>query len=200
MSNDFDDIKKIWLTVATNQDAEFKNLEKSIHLLRKNRKQNIYYWSISMILFSLMIFVYVVYTDKLDSIYESISEFILLFIGMFLFWYSWKSINRQKKEFLLSSSDFVKDLQKKESVRMKKQLQLICVSASFLCLSMFFQFLSNFLQSQTVFILASLSLLLIILLVWFFFKPLFYKNWMNKNEKKYQHLYKILNNINAIKL
>jgi len=79
MSNDFDDIKKIWLTVATNQDAEFKNLEKSIHLLRKNRKQNIYYWSISMILFSLMIFVYVVYTDKLDSIYESISEFILLF-------------------------------------------------------------------------------------------------------------------------
>jgi len=36
MSNDFDDIKKIWLTVATNQDAEFKNLEKSIHLLRKN--------------------------------------------------------------------------------------------------------------------------------------------------------------------
>lgn len=200
MINDFDDIKKTWLTVNSNQDSDFKNLEKSIDLLRKNRKQSIYYWSVSVILFSLVILTYVIYTDELNSIYESISEFILLFIGMSLFWYSWKSINRQKKEFLLSSSDFVKDLEKRESVRMKQLLQLICVSASLLSLSIFFHFLNDFLRSQTLLIIASLSVLLILSLIWFVFKPLYYKNMMHENEKKYKHINKILTNINSNKL
>jgi len=91
MKDNFDDIKDIWFS-GDHQAPGIETVKKEILLLRKQKKEQMIRWYSGMVGFSFFIISYVIYTDELNSIYKSVSEFILLFTGSFLLYDSWKSI------------------------------------------------------------------------------------------------------------
>lgn len=199
MQNSFEEIKKTWHSVANNESSSFKELENEIFLLKKKRKKNIIFWSLSIMLFSLIVIGYVIYTDELNSIYKSISEFILLFTSIYLFWHLWKNITKQKNEFLLNSSDFVRSLSQKEGEKFDQPILIACISISLYLSSVLLYFFDDLLQSKNLLFLTICLLLLIFYFLWFVLKPIYTKKMRSENQKALNHLNKILTNINSKK-
>ncbi|MEH6307810.1 hypothetical protein RYH73_19305 [Olivibacter sp. CPCC 100613] len=196
MNDSFEQLKNTWLSVDRDLVPDFTEVQDEIAHLRKQKRNRILVWYILVILFSLVVIGYVIYTDNLNNIYKSISEFILLFTSIYLFSNSWKHITRQKKEYLLSNLDFIKNLSINESKRAGKQVLITCACTSLFMISLFFHFLNDLLHSPEYFLMALSSLLILIVVVWKVLKPIGDKKISEKNKELLSKTEKIFTNIN----
>ncbi|MDX3914507.1 MULTISPECIES: hypothetical protein [Olivibacter] len=196
MNDSFEQLKNTWLSVDRDLVPGFTEVQDEIVHLRKQKRNRILVWYMLVILFSLVVIGYVIYTDKLNNIYKSISEFILLFTSIYLFSNSWKNITRQKKEYLLSNLAFIKSLSINESKRAGKQVLITCTCTSLFMISLFFHFLDDLLNSPEHFLMGLSSLLILMVIVWKVLKPISDKRISEENKELLSKTEKIFTNIN----
>ena len=194
MKDDFAHIKKTWHLHADMPVPNYEQLQSEIAHLRRQKKNRVMLWSSAVILFSVFIIGYVVYTDELNSIYKSISEFILLFTSIYLFGYSWKTINRQKKEYLLNSRDFIRSLSEREKSDIRTPVFKGCLCVSFLMIALFFYFLDDLLLSPNGLLVSGVVLVAGLVLLWGIVKPVYGKRI---NETFVHRINIILKQLNA---
>ncbi|WP_188508138.1 hypothetical protein [Parapedobacter pyrenivorans] len=196
MRTDFERIKKAWHGRDGLVLADYNRLQTEIAYLRKQKKNRLLLWSSAVIVCSVLMVCYVVYTDELNSIYKSISEYIILFTSIYLFGYSWKSITKQKKEYLLNSLDFMKGIAYREMKRKHVESLTGCICLSLFMIASFFYFLDKFLQSQRSSIISIATLLGALAILWAILKPAYEKRRTRKHETFLRRIDSILKNSN----
>lgn len=183
MNNDpFDQIREIWFSENPDMLPELKTLQAEIVQLRKQKKNRLVLWYSGLIAFSALVMMYVIYTDELNSLYKSASEFILLFTSAFLFHNAWKSITAQKREYLLSNRDFIESISGKEIKRKQTQNRAYCICASFLMLSVFLYFLKDMLASEALLTAGLVLLTAANAALWLLLKPYYEKRAAARNQ------------------
>ena len=195
MSDNFNQIKKTWLSVDERLFPDFETFQKEMAHLRKQKRNRILLWYSGVIFFSMLIIWYVIYTDELNSIYKSISEFILLFTSIYLFRNAWKSINQHRKEYLLSNVDFIKTIREGQLKSARKQILISSVCTSLFMLSLFFYFLNGILSSKKDFLILLSIFITGNIIVWLLLKPIFEKKIMAKNKQLLTKMEVLFNNL-----
>ncbi|WP_223607882.1 hypothetical protein [Chryseobacterium sp. OSA05B] len=196
MSDNFDDIKDIWLS-ADERVPDIDLVKEEISYLRKKKNTRFMRWYLSVIAFSLSVIAYVIYTDKLNSVYESISEFILLFTGSFLLYHSWKSIKIHKSEYLLSSQEFLQQMKDGSRNHDRKKIFVNCVSASLFTTALFLYFFKKLSVTQTLLTAGSLLFLIINVLIWTVIRAFYEKKSAEKATAFISAAEKLLKDINT---
>ncbi|MEE6128569.1 hypothetical protein V2E39_14330 [Chryseobacterium arthrosphaerae] len=174
MKDNFDDIKDIWLS-GDHQAPGIETVKKEILLLRKQKKEKMIRWYSGMVGFSFFIISYVIYTDELNSIYKSVSEFILLFTGSFLLYDSWKSIRYHQKEYLLNGHEFLNKIREERIRGENKRLIVSCISSTWVTIAIFLYFFETLLTSEKYLLISSMLLIIINMLVWVMIRPFYEK-------------------------
>ncbi|MGG7438092.1 hypothetical protein ACQ7CU_08420 [Chryseobacterium arthrosphaerae] len=174
MKDNFDDIKDIWLS-GDHQAPGIETVKKEILLLRKQKKEQMIRWYSGMVGFSFFIISYVIYTDELNSIYKSVSEFILLFTGSFLLYDSWKSIRYHQKEYLLNGHEFLNKIRDERIRGENKRLIVSCISSTWVTIAIFLYFFETLLTSEKYLLISSMLLIIINMLVWVMIRPFYEK-------------------------
>lgn len=186
----FDQIKKIWFSENPDMVPELETLQAEIIQLREQKKRRLMLWYSGLIAFSALVMAYVIYTDELNDLYRSASEFILLFTSVFLFRNSWQNITAQKKEYLLSNRDFIESLSGKE--RRQGRVRAYCICASLLTLSVFLYFLKDMLASETLLIAGLVLLPAANTALWLLLKPHYEKKTAARNRALTSRIEKLL--------
>ncbi|UEQ77359.1 hypothetical protein [Chryseobacterium arthrosphaerae] len=174
MKDNFDDIKDIWLS-GDHQAPGIETVKKEILLLRKQKKEQMIRWYSGMVGFSFFIISYVIYTDELNSIYKSVSEFILLFTGSFLLYDSWKSIRYHQKEYLLNGYEFLNKIRDERISGENKRLIVSCISSTWVTIAIFLYFFETLLTSEKYLLISSMLLIIINMLIWVMIRPFYEK-------------------------
>lgn len=184
-----------WLSVDESLFPDFEKVQNEIAHLRTQKRNRILLWYSGVILFSMLIIGYVIYTDELYDIYKSISEFILLFTSIYLFRNAWKSINQHRKEYLLSNVDFIKTTREDQLKSARRQILINSVCASLIMLSLFFYFLNDQLSSQKDFLILLSVFIIGNIIVWLLLKPLFEKKIIANNKQLLTKMEKLFTNL-----
>lgn len=179
MKENFDPIKDLWLS-GKDQSPRIETIREEILQLRKQKKDRIIIWYFGIFCFSLLVILYVIYTDDLNSIYKSISEFILLFTGTFLLYHSWKSIQQQQKEYFLDGQEFLHRIKDKRIKSEKKKIFIGCISSSLFMTAVFLYFFDLLMANPEMLVTSSILLGIAIALIWFVARP-FYEKKRVKN-------------------
>jgi magnesium-transporting ATPase (P-type) len=189
MKDDFDQYRNDW---AVNPDSlpHLHDVQAKISRLRKQRKSRILLWYSAVIFFCLAVIFYVIYTDELNSVYKSISEFLLLFASVFAFRNSWRSIHHQKQEFLMNNTEFIRSVAQKEQQVSQKKMVYNLLFISTLSVSVFLYFFETLLRYSLYLWIASAVLVILNLLIWRVIKPFYEK----QNTVKNQELLSLLQN------
>lgn len=174
MKDNFDDIKDIWLS-GDHQAPGIETVKKEILLLRKQKKEQMIRWYSGMVGFSFFIISYVIYTDELNSIYKSVSEFILLFTGSFLLYDSWKSIRYHQKEYLLNGHEFLNKIREERIRGENKRLIVSCISSTWVTIAIFLYFFETLLTSEKYLLISSMLLIIINMIIWVMIRPFYEK-------------------------
>ncbi|WP_278379884.1 hypothetical protein [Chryseobacterium arthrosphaerae] len=174
MKDNFDDIKDIWFS-GDHQAPGIETVKKEILLLRKQKKEQMIRWYSGMVGFSFFIISYVIYTDELNSIYKSVSEFILLFTGSFLLYDSWKSIRYHQKEYLLNGYEFLNKIRDERISGENKRLIVSCISSTWVTIAIFLYFFETLLTSEKYLLISSMLLIIINMLIWVMIRPFYEK-------------------------
>ncbi|WP_343680796.1 hypothetical protein [Chryseobacterium arthrosphaerae] len=174
MKDNFDDIKDIWLS-GDHQAPGIETVKKEILLLRKQKKEQMIRWYSGMVGFSFFIISYVIYTDELNSIYKSVSEFILLFTGSFLLYDSWKSIRYHQKEYLLNGHEFLNKIRDEWIRGENKRLIVSCISSTWVTIAIFLYFFETLLTSEKYLLISSMLLIIINMIIWVMIRPFYEK-------------------------
>lgn len=152
-------------------------------LLRKQKKEQMIRWYSGMVGFSFFIISYVIYTDELNSIYKSVSEFILLFTGSFLLYDSWKSIRYHQKEYLLNGYEFLNKIRDERISGENKRLIVSCISSTWVTIAIFLYFFETLLTSEKYLLISSMLLIIINMLIWVMIRPFYEKNEYKKLQR-----------------
>lgn len=192
MNDPFDQIKNLWFSVNPDMLPDLENLQAEIAQLRKQKKSRLLLWYSGLIAFSVLIMMYVIYTDELNSLYQSISEFILLFTSVFLFRNAWKNITAQKREYLLSNRDFIESIAGNEITKKRGQVREYCICVSLLTLSVFLYFLKDMLVSEKLLIAGLILLLVANATLWLLLKPYYEKTITAENQILISRIEKLL--------
>ena len=161
----------------------FEDLQKEIEKIKRDQKKKIVRWYSAILIFSIITFGYVIYTDELNSIYKSISEFILLFVSLFHLYNSWTKIKIQNKDYLLNNIDFIETLGENQMWKAVKQLVINSISITLLSIAVFLLFLDKLLKSDSLLMLFLVMMLLFNGILWFFIKPKLHLKIKSDNEK-----------------
>lgn len=193
MNNDpFDQIKKIWFSENPDMLPALETLQAEIAQLRKQKKSRLLLWYSGLIAFSALGITYVIYTDELNSLYKSASEFILLFTSVFLFHHARKSITARKREYLLSNRDFMESISGKEMKEKYNQIGVYCICASLLTLSVFLYFLKDMLASGKLLIAGGGLIMAANAALWLLLKPHYEKRAAAGNQALVSRIEKLL--------
>ena len=179
MKDDFDQYRKDW-EVAPESIPHFQEVHKEIARLRKRRKNRIILWYSAVIAFCMAIISYVIYTDELNSVYKSISEFLLLFASVQAFRTSWKNITQQKQEYLLNNVEFIQSIARQGS---RSKLTHNLAFISILSVALFLYFVESLLTDTVCLGIALAVLVTFNLLIWLLIKPHYSKQNVAKNKK-----------------
>lgn len=179
MKDDFDQYRKDW-EVAPESIPHLHEVQKEISRLRKQRKNRIILWYSAVIAFSMAIISYVIYTDELNSVYKSTSEFLLLFASVLAFRTSWKNITQQKQEYLLNNVEFIQSIARQETTN---KLTYNLAFISILSVALFLYFAESLLTDTVRLGIALVILLTFNLLIWLLIKPHYSKQSVAKNKK-----------------
>lgn len=179
MNDPFDDIRSIWFSV--NMLPEPDTLHVEIARLRKQKKNRLLLWYSALIVFSVTVILYVLYTDELNSIYRSLSEFILLFTAVYLFRHAWKNITAQKKEYLLSNRDFIESISGAGIRKKYIQVREYCICTSLFLVSGFLYVLDDMLASERKLITGLALFAAAIAALWLLLKPYYEKRIVNRD-------------------
>ncbi|MGN7863969.1 hypothetical protein [Chryseobacterium sp.] len=179
MKDNFDDIKDLWLS-GDHQAPDIEAVKKEVLLLRKQKKDQIIRWYLWVGAFSFFIISYVIYTDDLNSIYKSVSEFILLFTGCFLLYYSWKSIRYHQKEYLLNGHEFLNNIRDERIKDENKRIIVSCLSSTWVTIAIFLYFFETLLTSEKWLLITFILLIIFNMAIWLIIHP-FYKKKNVKN-------------------
>jgi hypothetical protein len=182
MKDDFDKYQNDW-EVNPESLPHLHDVQTKITQLRKQRKSRIVLWYSAVIVFSLAVIFYVIYTDELSSVYKSISEFLLLFASVFAFRNSWKSIHHQKREFMMNNTEFIRSVAYEEQQVSQKKLAYNLLFISTLSISVFLYFFETLLRYSLHLWIASAVLLSLNLLIWRVIKPFYEKQNAFKNQE-----------------
>lgn len=183
MNKDISALKKTWQSFEVDPDESFDEFSQALQHWRKRKRWIVILWSIAVILFSGVCFVYIIYTDDLNSIYKSISEIILLLISFYLFGYSWSRITREQKEYLSNSTDFIRILPDIHMRQGQRELMIFCTVTTFFLIAVFLYFLDSLLHSPFRAILSSGVLLILVGIVWTILKKTLWKRIKTKNQR-----------------
>lgn len=181
MNDPFDDIRSIWFSVNPDMLQELDTLHAEIAQLRKQKKNRLLLWYSALIVFSVMVILYVLYTDELNSIYRSLSEFILLFTAVYLFRHAWKNITAQKKEYLLSNRDFIESISGAGIRKKYIQVREYCICTSLFLVSGFLYVLDDMLASERKLITGLALFAAAIAALWLLLKPYYEKRIVNRD-------------------
>ncbi|WP_336958947.1 hypothetical protein [Chryseobacterium contaminans] len=192
MNKDILSLKQTWQSLEMDPNESFNEFNQTLQHWRKKKRRIVILWSAAVILFSGICFVYVVYTDELNSIYKSISEIILLLISFYLFGYSWRRITREQKEYLSNSTDFIQTLPDIHMKQGKRDLMMFCILTTFLLIAVFLYFLDSMLHFPVRVILSSALLLILTGILWTILKPIFWKRIKTKNQRLSSKIAEIL--------
>lgn len=182
MNNDLTALKKVWQTAETDTDKNLKEFHQELRRWRKKKKRAVFFWSISAILFSSISLGYIIYTDELNSISKSISEIIVLLISVYLFSYSWLKINKERKEYLSNSSDFIRTLSAIHWEQKRTELNIFTIGMTLFFIAIFLYCLDSLNHSSALIIFALSALLILTLTIWLIIKPLLWKRAKIKNQ------------------
>lgn len=196
MNDRFDEIRSIWFSANPDMLPDAEALQMEIAKLRKQKKNRLLFWYSGVIVFSALVILYVIYTDELNSIYRSISEFILLFTSLYLFRISWKHITAQKREYLLSNRDFIESLSGKELRKKNRQLLEYSGCTSLLLFSGFLYFLNDQDTAENRLLTVPVLFLVAIAAVWLVLKPYFQKRTDKENRILASKINKLLREYN----
>lgn len=183
MKNDFDHIMNAWHAIDYIPNCNYEQTREHITRWRTRRKRNILLWAVTVIAFSTVVVGYVVYTDELNSINKSISEIILLGTAIYLFVYSLRRIINQKKEFLLDSVEFIKNLPLMEIKEKRKGLLTWTIVSSCIIIAAYFYFLDVLLLSQDKLIVISSLGLAVLSFLWLKIKPTYERSIAKTRQK-----------------
>ena len=183
MNNNFNQLKSRWHSLDESLLPNFEDLQKEIEKIKRDKKKKIVWWYSAILIFSIITFGYVIYTDELNSIYKSISEFILLFVSLFHLYNSWTKIKIQNKDYLLNNIDFIETLGENQMWKAVKQLVINSISITLLSIAVFLLFLDKLLKSDSLFMLFLVMMLLFNGILWFFIKPKLHLKIKSDNEK-----------------
>lgn len=192
MNKDILSLKQTWQSLEMDPNESFNEFNQTLQHWRKKKRRIVILWSAAVILFSGICFVYVVYTDELNSIYKSISEIILLLISFYLFGYSWRRITREQKEYLSNSTDFIQTLPDIHMKQGKRDLMMFCILTTFLLIAVFLYFLDSMLHFTVRVILSSALLLILTGILWTILKAIFWKRIKTKNQRLSSKIAEIL--------
>ncbi|MFU1858366.1 hypothetical protein ACK8HY_15230 [Sphingobacterium sp. NGMCC 1.201703] len=181
MNNDLTALKKVWQTAETDTDKNLKEFHQELRRWRKKKKRAVFFWSISVILFSSISLGYIIYTDELNSISKSISEIIVLLISVYLFSYSWQKINKERKEYLSNSIDFIRTLSAIYWEQKRQELNIFSIGATLFFIAVFLYWL-DYLDNSSSLIFSLSTLLILTLTIWLIIKPLLWKRAKIKNQ------------------
>src|SRR5690606_9967024 len=120
---------------------------------------------------------------ELNSMSKSISEIILLVISVHLFGYSWRRINRERKEYLSNSTDFIRTLPDIHMKQGQRDLMMFCIVTTLFLIAVFLYFLDSLLPSPFCIILSSILLLIVSGILWTILKPILWKRIKRKNQR-----------------
>lgn len=95
--------------------------------------------------------------------------------AFYLFGYSWKTINRQKKEYLLNSRDFIRSLSEREKSDIRTPVFKGCLCVSLLMIALFFYFLDDLLLFPKGLLVSGVVLAAGLVLLWGIVKPVYGK-------------------------
>ncbi|WES98912.1 hypothetical protein P2W68_04695 [Chryseobacterium arthrosphaerae] len=180
MKDNFDDIKDIWHS-GDRQAPDIETVKKEILVIRKQKKDQMIRWYLWMGGFSFFIISYVIYTDELNSMYKSVSEFILLFTGSFLLYNSWKSIRYHQKEYLLNGHEFLNKIRDERIKSGNKRIIISCISSTSFTIAIFLYFFEILLTSEKWFLISAVSLVIINMVIWLMIRPLYEKKNMRNS-------------------
>ena len=183
MNDNFNQLKSRWHSLDESLLPNFEDLQKEIEKIKRDQKKKIVRWYSAILIFSIITFGYVIYTDELNSIYKSISEFILLFVSLFHLYNSWTKIKIQNKDYLLNNIDFIETLGENQMWKAVKQLVINSISITLLSIAVFLLFLDKLLKSDSLFMLFLVMMLLFNGILWFFIKPKLHLKIKSDNEK-----------------
>ena len=183
MNDNFNQLKSRWHSLDESLLPNFEDLQKEIEKIKRDKKKKIVRWYSAILIFSIITFGYVIYTDELNSIYKSISEFILLFVSLFHLYNSWTKIKIQNKDYLLNNIDFIETLGENQMWKAVKQLVINSISITLLSIAVFLLFLDKLLKSDSLFMLFLVMMLLFNGILWFFIKPKLHLKIKSDNEK-----------------
>ena len=183
MNDNFNQLKSRWHSLDESLLPNFEDLQKEIEKIKWDQKKKIVRWYSAILIFSIITFGYVIYTDELNSIYKSISEFILLFVSLFHLYNSWTKIKIQNKDYLLNNIDFIETLGENQMWKAVKQLVINSISITLLSIAVFLLFLDKLLKSDSLFMLFLVMMLLFNGILWFFIKPKLHLKIKSDNEK-----------------
>ena len=183
MNDNFNQLKSRWHSLDESLLPNFEDLQKEIEKIKRDKKKKIVWWYSAILIFSIITFGYVIYTDELNSIYKSISEFILLFVSLFHLYNSWTKIKIQNKDYLLNNIDFIETLGENQMWKAVKQLVINSISITLLSIAVFLLFLDKLLKSDSLFMLFLVMMLLFNGILWFFIKPKLHLKIKSDNEK-----------------
>ena len=183
MNDNFNQLKSRWHSLDESLLPNFEDLQKEIEKIKRDKKKKIVWWYSAILIFSIITFGYVIYTDELNSIYKSISEFILLFVSLFHLYNSWTKIKIQNKDYLLNNIDFIETLGENQMWKAVKQLVINSISITLLSIAVFLLFLDKLLKSDSLFMLFFVMMLLFNGILWFFIKPKLHLKIKSDNEK-----------------
>jgi len=190
MKDEFDQYRTDWDVQAASL-PHLQEVQTEVLRLRKQRKNKVVLWYSALIVFCMLVIAYVIYTDELNSLSESISEFLLLFASVFAFRNAWKNIHRQKREYLLSNVEFIRQAAQEEQRTIRNKLVSNLLFASTLSISVFFHFLEKLLFNAIWFLTGCAVLSAINLVIWLVIKPLCEKRHSAKNNELLSLIQKI---------
>lgn len=192
MNDHFDQIKDIWLSVNPDMQPGLGDLQSEIAQLRKQKKKRLLLWYSGVIAFSVLVTVYVIYTDELNSPYQSLSEFILLFVSVFLFRNAWKNITAQKREYLLSNREFIECISAKEINKKYIPIRQYCICLSLLMMAGFLYFSEDLAGSGRLMTTGLVLLAAAYAVLWLLLKPYYEKRIIAENQALVSRIEKLL--------
>lgn len=192
MSNDMIDLKKTWGSVATDPDENLKEFRQALQQWRSRKQRAVFLWYSTVLLFSAALLCYIIYTDDLNSNSRSASEIILLLVSIYLLGYAWRRINRERKEYMLNSIDFVETLPVFQLKRNYRELLLFCSVATLVSIAVFLYGVDLWGNTGSQIAFALSGLVIVIVVVWLIIRPLLWKVAKRKNKILSAKIAKIL--------
>ncbi|MFD1772144.1 hypothetical protein [Sphingobacterium suaedae] len=173
MNPNFEELKELWRTVDSVPKDSLKKTEERILHMRKRRRTGILYWSVTILLFSGAVIGYILYTDELQGINKSVAECMLLFNAVYLFVFSWKKINDQRKELLLNSVEFLTYLSRVLVRRRRRDIRVGCITISIFLITPILYYVDEFALSPITLVITGVILIVELFVLWFLLKPLY---------------------------